>query len=160
MAGPWVGIAAAGEQIVSLGNGPDPGLVNGQPSNREPLVAINGTSFAAAYVSGVAALVRSRFPQLSAHQVLNRLVASAHNPARSPSNVVGAGVIDPVAALTWDITDGDKLPSQMPVVHIAPPAPAPHDDPRPRLIAFGAGAAVVAAAVIAATVIGMRRERR
>lgn len=159
MAGPWVGVAAPGEQVVSLGNGPNSGIINGLPSNKEPLVAINGTSFAAAYVSGAAALVRSKFPNLSSRQVVNRLVASAHNAARAPSNLVGAGVIDPVAALTWDIPQGDALPAQMPIVRVAPPAPPPPDNRLPRLIAFGAGIAAIAAAVIAVTVIGMRRGR-
>ena len=144
---------------MSLGNSPNSGLINGQPSSKEPLVPINGTSFAAAYVSGVAALVRSEFPNLKAHQIINRLVASAHNAARSPSNLVGAGVIDPVAALTWDIPDGEEVPAKMPVVRVEPPAPPPPDDSLPRLIALGAGIAAIAAAVIAVTVIGMRRER-
>lgn len=156
MAGPWVGIAAPGEQIVSLGNAPDSGLINGQPSTREPLVPINGTSFSAAYVSGVAALVRSAFPQLSAHQVVNRLVASAHNAPRSPSNVIGAGVIDPVAALTWDIPDGHRVPDHMPVVRVEAPPPPPPDDRAPRLLAFGIGITAVAAAVIIVTLIGAR----
>lgn len=157
MAGPWVGIAAPGEQITSLGNAPNSGLVNGQPSNREPLVPINGTSFAAAYVSGVAALVRSAFPELTSRQVVNRLVASAHNGARSPSNVVGAGVIDPVAALTWDIPEGEEVPANMPVVRVEPPAPPPPDNRLPRFIAFGVGIVAIAGAAIAVTMIGMRR---
>ena len=157
MAGPWVGIGAPGEQIVSLGNAPNSGLVNGQPSTKEPLVPINGSSFAAAYVSGVAALVRSEFPNLTARQVVNRIVASAHNAARSPSNLVGAGVIDPVAALTWDIPEGDKVPANMPVVRVEPPAPPPPDNRLPRMIALGAGILAVAAAIIAVTMIGMRR---
>ena len=159
MAGPWVGIAAPGEQIVSLGNAPNSGLVNGQPSNKEPLVPINGTSFAAAYVSGAAALVRSAYPDLTARQIVNRLVASAHNAARSPSNLVGAGVIDPVAALTWDIPEGEEVPAQMPVVRVPPPAPPPPDDRLPRLIAFGVGITAIAAALIAVTMIGLRRDR-
>ncbi|HEX9175266.1 MAG TPA: type VII secretion-associated serine protease mycosin, partial [Mycobacterium sp.] len=159
MAGPWVGIAAPGEQIVSLGNAPNSGLVNGQPSNKEPLAPINGTSFAAAYVSGAAALVRSAYPDLTARQIVNRLVASAHNAARSPSNLVGAGVIDPVAALTWDIPEGEEVPAQMPVVRVPPPAPPPPDDRLPRLIAFGVGITAIAAALIAVTMIGLRRDR-
>lgn len=158
MAGPWVGIAAPGEQITSLGNAPNSGLVNGQPSDQQPMVPINGTSFAAAYVSGVAALVRSKYPNLSAHQVINRLVASAHNAARSPSNLVGAGVIDPVAALTWDIPDSEAKPSNMPVVRVDPPAPPPPDHRWPRFVAFGAGILAIAAAITAVTLIGMRRD--
>lgn len=159
MAGPWVGIAAPGELIVSLGNGPDSGLINGQPSDKEPLVPISGTSFATAYASGAAALVRSKFPELSARQVINRLVSTAHNPERSPSNLVGAGVIDPVAALTWDIPAGPREPDA-PVIRIEPPAPPPPDNSGPRLLAFGLGCVLVAAAVIATMVIGGRRERR
>lgn len=157
MAGPWVGIAGPGEQIVSLGNAPNSGLVNGLPSTKEPLVPINGTSFAAAYVSGVAALVRSEFPNLTARQIVNRLVASAHNAARSPSNLVGAGVIDPVAALTWDIPLGDAKPANAPVVRVEAPAPPPPDNRLPHLIAFGAGTLAVAAAIAIATMVGMRR---
>jgi membrane-anchored mycosin MYCP len=157
MAGPWVGVAAPGEQIVTLGNGPNSGLVNGQPSNKEPLVPINGTSFAAAYVSGIAALVRSEFPDLTARQVVNRIVGTSHNAARSPSNLVGAGVIDPVAALTWEIPDGEEVPANMPVVRVEPPAPPPPDDRLPRLIAFGVGILAIVGAVVAITLIGMRR---
>lgn len=157
MAGPWVGIAGPGEQIVSLGNADNSGLVNGLPSTKEPLVPINGTSFAAAYVSGVAALVRSAFPDLTSRQIVNRLVASAHNGPRSPSNLVGAGVIDPVAALTWDIPKGDAKPVNAPVVRVAPPAPPPPDNRLPYLIAFGGGFLALAAAVGFVTVIGMRR---
>lgn len=159
MAGPWVGIAAPGEAIVSLGNGANSGLINGQPSSKEPLIPISGTSFASAYVAGVAALVRSKFPNLTAHQVLNRLVSSAHNPARSPSNLVGAGVIDPVAALTWDIPAGPQH-TDAPVVRVAPPAPPPVDDPLPRLLAFGLGITLLAGAAIVVAVVWGRRERR
>ncbi len=160
MAGPWVSVAAPGEEIVSLGNAPGSGLVNGQPSSKEPLVPINGTSFASAYTAGVAALVRAKFPDLSAHQVVNRILASAHNPARSPSNVVGAGVIDPVAALTWDIPAGEELPVNAPVVRVAPPVPAPPDDRLPRWIALIGGGALVLGAVLAAALMGRRRGQR
>jgi membrane-anchored mycosin MYCP len=159
MAGPWVGVAAPGELIVSLGNAPNSGLVNGQPSNKEPLVAINGTSFAAAYVSGVAALVRAKFPNLSAHQILNRIVGSAHNAARAPSNLIGAGVIDPVAALTWDIPDGQQQPADMPVVRVEAPAPPPVEDPWPARIALIGGGVLLAAALITVALIGHRRDR-
>ncbi|GAB4973363.1 hypothetical protein MAHJHV55_52040 [Mycobacterium avium subsp. hominissuis] len=38
-----------------------------------------------------AALVRSKYPDLSATAVVHRITATAHNGARDPSNVVGAG---------------------------------------------------------------------
>lgn len=160
MAGPWVGIAAPGEQIVSLGNGKDSGLVNGQPTTKEPMAPLNGTSYAAPYVAGVAALIRSRFPKLTWYQVMNRLTATAHNSSRAPSNVVGAGVLDPLAALTWDIPEGPRVPTDLQVVRAAPPVVVPRNDPRPALATYGLGVAVLAGGVIAAAVIGWRRGRQ
>ena len=55
-------------------------------SFEQRLVLIGGTSYAAAYVSGVAALVRSKFPDLTAAEVIHRITATAHGAARSPSN--------------------------------------------------------------------------
>ena len=62
-----------------------------------------GTSFSAAYVSGVAALVRAKYPALTAHQIINRILQTSHNPPRGVDNQVGYGVVDPVAALTFDV---------------------------------------------------------
>ena len=42
------------------------------PNDQGELFGLNGTSYAAAYVSGVAALVRSRFPELTAAQVVRQ----------------------------------------------------------------------------------------
>ena len=66
MAGPWVGIAAPGENIVSVSNRDGGGLANGLPDDHQQLIALSGTSYAAGYVSGVAALVRSKYPALTA----------------------------------------------------------------------------------------------
>ena len=71
-------------------------------------IPINGTSFAAAYVSGLAALVKQRFPDLTPAQIINRITATARHPGGGVDNYVGAGVIDPVAALTWDVPPGPK----------------------------------------------------
>ncbi len=103
MAGPWVGVAAPGESIVSVSNRDDGGLANGLPNEHQQLVPLSGTSYAAGYVAGVAALVRSKYPELKSTQVIERITGSAHNGARAPSNVVGAGAVDPVAALTWEL---------------------------------------------------------
>jgi len=62
---------------------------------------VQGTSFSAAVVAGTAALIRARWPQLSAGEVVNRLVATAEHlgaPGRNP--VFGFGAVDPVGALT------------------------------------------------------------
>ena len=78
--------------------------------NDQPPSALWGASFAAAYVCGVAALVRAKYPQLAAHQIINRIVRTAHNPASGVDNAIGYGLIDPVAALTFDIPPGDLAP--------------------------------------------------
>ena len=97
--GPWVSVAAPGTGIESLGPGGG-GLINGVGSP-DKLVPVGGASFAAAYVSGAAALLRSRFPNETPSQIMARLQTSAHAPARGLDNVVGAGVIDPAAALSY-----------------------------------------------------------
>jgi membrane-anchored mycosin MYCP len=158
MAGPWVGIAAPGENITSVGNADGGGVANALPSDRGELYALNGASFAAAYVSGVAALVRSRFPELTAAQVVERLTAGAQGAARAPSNLTGAGLVDPVASLTWDVSaasDRAGAPEAKPIA--APPQPAPPDT-TPRTVAFvGTGVLALIAAVTAALVTHRRK---
>ncbi|WP_167098055.1 type VII secretion-associated serine protease mycosin [Mycobacterium sp. DL592] len=152
MSGPWLGLAAPGENVLSLSNSGD-GLANGAPTDRGKLTPLSGTSFSAAYVSGVAALVRSRFPQLSAPQVVERLTATAHRGARSPSTLVGAGTVDPVAALTWQL----PAPQVAAREQIAAPAPQPVENHTPRTIAL-AGTAVLAAAVAVVAFTANRRK--
>lgn len=156
MSGPWLGIAAPGENIVSVSNGPGGGLANGLPNAQQELSGISGTSYAAAYVSGVAALVRSKFPDLTADQVVRRITATANSAARSPSNLVGAGGVDPVAALTWNVPDERAFSAEVRQV-AAPPPPAP-EDATPRTIAF-VGTGVLALAVLIAIAISAHRRK-
>lgn len=98
--GPWVSIAAPGEEIISV----DPkgtGLTNANVT-AQGTTDIKGTSFASPYVAGITALVRQRFPDLTARQVMSRLKATALNPGNvsGKDNKVGFGMINPVAALT------------------------------------------------------------
>jgi membrane-anchored mycosin MYCP len=157
MAGPWVGIAAPGEGIVSVSNRDGGGLANGLPDDHQQLISLSGTSYAAGYVSGVAALVRSKYPGLSATQVIHRITATAHNGAREPSNVVGTGSVDPVAALTWELPAATQ-PAPAPAKPVAvPPAPAPRDN-TPRTVAFAGTVAL--AAIVAAIAGGVAIARR
>lgn len=156
MAGPWVGIAAPGENVASVGNADGGGLANALPNEQGELFGINGTSYATAYVSGVAALVRSRFPDLTAAQVVRRITASAQGAARSPSNLVGAGALDPVAALTWDISDVDTPAAETRPV-AAPVEPSP-EDTTPRTIALAAGGALLLVAAATAAIAAHRRK--
>jgi membrane-anchored mycosin MYCP len=160
MSGPWVGIAAPGENIVSVSNRDGGGLANGLPDEHQQLAALSGTSYAAGYVSGVAALVRSKYPTLPATEVVRRITATAHNGARAPSNIVGTGSVDPLAALTWELP-ASTGPAGTPAKPVAvPPAPAPKDN-TPRTVAFAgtAALALVVAAAAAAAVIGARRRK-
>lgn len=156
-AGPWVGVAAPGENIVSVSNRDDGGLANGLPDGRQKLVPLRGTGYASGYVAGVAALVRSRYPALSAAQVIHRITATAHNTARAPSNILGAGAVDPVAALTWNLPAG-FVRDPDPVKRVAvPPEPTPKDR-TPQLVAFGGTTALVLSVGAAAIAARRRKE--
>lgn len=154
MPGPWVDLAAPGVDTVALG--PDGRPINALPG-RDGLVNIFGTSFAAAFVSGTAALVRSRFPELTAAQVRQRLTATAHAGPRGLDNFVGHGLIDPVAALTYDLVPVEaamREPHREQLVVIPPPPPP---DRRPLWWALGLSAAFALAALGATKMLGRRR---
>lgn len=77
-----------------------PAVVTGAAAGGAQRLA-QGTSFSSALVAASAALVRARWPGMSAANVVNRLVATAEDlgPAgRDPT--FGFGAVDPVAALT------------------------------------------------------------
>lgn len=160
LAGPWVAAAAPGIGIMGL-SPQTAGPVNAYPPIHpgDKNMPIWGTSFSAAYVSGVAALVRAKYPGLSAHQIINRILQTAHNPPRGVDNQVGYGVVDPVAALTFDVPAGERLP---PAAHsrlITPAAPPAPPDHRARTIAIIFAGVVVAAIAVASLVARARRHR-
>jgi membrane-anchored mycosin MYCP len=113
--GPWVNIAAPGEGITSVDPGQGgTGLSNlfAEPGGNSRPGPIQGTSFAAPYVAGVVALVRSRFPNLTAREVMARVEATAQHPSGpgGRNDQIGYGIIDPVAALTAVIPGQDGVP--------------------------------------------------
>jgi subtilisin family serine protease len=65
---------------------------------------VQGTSFAAPLVTGAAALVRSKYPGLSAANVINRLIRTAEDlgPAGRDDRY-GYGLVNPLAALTAEV---------------------------------------------------------
>ena len=154
MAGPWVGAAAPAENIVALGYDGNP--VNALQGQDGP-IPISGTSFAAAYVSGLAALLKQRFPDLTPAQIMYRITATARHPGGGVDNYVGAGVIDPVAALTWDVPPGPKtVPFE--VEQIPPPIYIPPPDRGPITIVVITGVSLaVALGVLALARRALRR---
>jgi type VII secretion-associated serine protease mycosin len=65
---------------------------------------VDGTSFAAALVTGAAALVRSRWPGMDVANVVNRLVRTAQPlTAKGRDARYGYGEVDPLAALTAEV---------------------------------------------------------
>ncbi|MFJ8957530.1 MULTISPECIES: S8 family serine peptidase [unclassified Streptomyces] len=73
----------------------------------------NGTSGSTAFVSAAIALLKQKFPDLSAGQLVNRLTKTAGIPASDkgaslPDEHFGYGFIKPYSALTEDIPAGPK----------------------------------------------------
>ncbi|MDQ0764296.1 S8 family serine peptidase [Streptomyces canus] len=100
--GPEVLLAAPAARIVHAG----------WPGN-DKLSIGDGTSDATAFVSAAAALIRAKFPDLTAGQIANRLVKTAVIPASAkgislPDPKYGYGIVNPLAALTKDIPAGSQ----------------------------------------------------
>jgi type VII secretion-associated serine protease mycosin len=126
-----------------------------------------GTSDASAIVAGVAALVWSKFPNLSAAEVLHRMEATAVDkgaPGRDP--VYGFGVIDPVAALTADVaplTSPTPKASASPLPSLASPRSAealPGDSGTGipmTLVAASFGALILLVIIVVAVMMARRR---
>ncbi|MGW0934850.1 type VII secretion-associated serine protease mycosin [Streptomyces sp. NPDC002666] len=109
-AGEFVGIAAPGVDIVSTVPG------DGQCTD-------NGTSFAAPFVAGVVALMRAKYPDWTAAQIIARIEQTAERSVNGRDAFVGWGVVDPVRALS-----GDDAPQDAPHPD-APPAGARAPEP-------------------------------
>ncbi len=122
LAGPWLDVAAPGEAVTSLSLDGD-GLMKGvgAPDNFAPLT---GTSYAAPVVSGVAALIRSRFPALTARQIMQRIRATAHHPPGEWNPLSGNGMVDALAAVSTDAPP-DPSPPPDKAMAISPPAIRP-----------------------------------
>ncbi|WP_232734182.1 S8 family serine peptidase [Kitasatospora sp. CB02891] len=96
--GPEVLLSAPGVRIVSAGD-----------CGTSQYCMDDGTSFATPYVAAAAALVRAKFPKLTAGQVAERLVKSAARPdgvSKLPDQHYGYGIVSPYEALTMNIPAG------------------------------------------------------
>ncbi|GAA4850753.1 S8 family serine peptidase [Kitasatospora terrestris] len=82
-------------------------------------VTADGTSGATAYVSAIAALVRAKYPELSAGQVIGRLTSSAVAPpdkSAVPNSNYGYGIASPQRALEANPTV-DNGPRENPLLN-------------------------------------------
>ncbi|MCW2685663.1 MAG: peptidase and in, kexin, sedolisin [Mycobacterium sp.] len=148
LAGPWVDVAAPGENVVSL-NPDGQGLMSALPAVDGESMPISGTSYAAPIVSGVAALVRDRFPGLTARQVMQRIEDTAHRPSAGWDPFVGQGIVDALAAVSAVPAQSSARVDDAHAARrvTAPAAPTP-PDPQPGLTA-SVGAALCMAALVA-----------
>lgn len=113
-----------------------------------------GTSDATAIVSGIIALIRSKYPSLSAEEVLHRLTATADDrgpPGRD--DVYGYGIVDPVKALTADV----PLLTPTPVITASNGTAAADVSARLNpVVVVGLGLLVVVVLVAAGVIVGRR----
>jgi type VII secretion-associated serine protease mycosin len=108
----------------------------------------SGTSESTAIVSGAAALVRAKFPQLSAQEVIHRLTATATDigkPGRDDE--CGFGVLNIVKALTADVPASQPSAGASSTVPAATaeasPAAAPDTEPVNSIVPVVIGGVVV-----------------
>jgi type VII secretion-associated serine protease mycosin len=143
--GPHVDIAAFGDQVTAL-------------SPVRGYRPVQGTSFAAPFVSATAALLRERFPGDSGEEIVDRLLRSADPaPGGARSARYGVGLLNPYRALAeaaGPVVAAAPTVSGVPVA-VAGPGPAWR---RAGLFAAGgAGLSVVAGLVAVVVARGRRR---
>lgn len=126
----------ASSQGISIGvAAPAEDLLGGLPGGGYAEWA--GTSGSTPIVSGVAALIRSKWPSMSAEQVINRIVTTAKDagvPGKDP--LYGYGILNAEAALKDDVPQASSNPlgsvAEWIRVHrrgnLATPAPLPTAD--------------------------------
>lgn len=122
---PWSG-GTRGAQLAITAPGVDIATTAGRWSDLTEggYVTVDGTSAAAPLVAGAAALIRARYPQASAADVVNRLVSTARDagpPGRDDR--YGFGRLDLVRALTAEVAPVEANPLG------AVPAAEPAEDP-------------------------------
>lgn len=142
--GPQTTLAAPAVNIYSTND-------HGQYVNAE------GTSYATAYVSAAAALVRSAHPNLTAGQTIRRLISTAkrNDGGKGHDDRLGYGIVAPLAALTAPASiDGD--PANPLLAPQAARSAKAHGNRVLAIVLISAGAAVIAG-VIAIIVWRKRR---
>jgi type VII secretion-associated serine protease mycosin len=116
----WSGSTNGPETVVAA---PAPNIIMAVPKSADPsgYYITDGTSNSTAITSGVIALIRAKYPQLNAANVINRLIKTARDngdPGRD--RYFGFGTIRPLDALTANVPEI----SQNPLVSDASGVPA------------------------------------
>lgn len=152
--GPWVDVAAPAVDLRSVGVDGD-GVADLVVSGDGSRTSISGTSFAAPFVAGTAALIRQAHPELTARQVIKRIEDTAIPAAGGHDHALGHGVVDPVAAVTGVRRPGRPAPASTVMA-------APVPDPGPPGVGTGgviaAGALALGAAALVVVVLLRPRE--
>ncbi len=123
---------------------------------------LQGTSFATPFVSGVAALLRSRYPTMSAAQVVARIEATADGPTAS---LTGNGMVNPLQAVQAVLPLGANPNASTGTGNLQPVSvsrPVPADPGTMDAVMATTAGAIAAAALVAigAAVISAGRRRR
>ncbi|MEU6593715.1 type VII secretion-associated serine protease mycosin [Streptomyces sp. NPDC046881] len=153
--GDFVDVAAPGVDMISTVPG------NGHCSD-------NGTSFSAPYVAGVAALLKSKYPDWTAQEVAAQIEQTAERSIPGHDKLVGWGVVDPVKALT-DVDPAHPLQSARPengMVRGEAPSVTPlhfgetAEERDSRLATYTVVGGLVLVAGLAGTAVAVRDARR
>ncbi|GGS24893.1 type VII secretion-associated serine protease [Streptomyces aureoverticillatus] len=129
----------------------------------------NGTSFAAPYVAGLAALIKAKHPSWTPRQITAQIQQTAERSIPGHDRLVGWGVVDPVRALTEDDHPIERPTSHEGVVRGKAPSPAElhlgetAEERTARLstyVAVGALVVVVGLGGVGVTLRDARRRRR
>lgn len=153
--GPWVDVAAPAVGLRSVGadGAGVSDAVIGPDGSRSP---ISGTSFAAPFVAGTAALIRQAHPALTARQVIARIENTAIPAAGGRDFAVGHGVVDPVAAVTGVRRSGRPDPA---AVAVAAPPPGDGGPGAGPGVAVAAGSLAMGAVFLVVVLLRPRDER-
>lgn len=131
-----ISVAAPGSQVLAM----DPSGPKGQTHG-----SVDGTSFATPMVTGVAALIMERYPDLTPAEVKRRLETTADTPGGRavPDPILGYGIVNPYRAMTDVMSLEDPPPASDPDKGAShPPLKHPFDADRKdtaTLVALGVG---------------------
>ncbi|WP_329224032.1 type VII secretion-associated serine protease mycosin [Streptomyces sp. NBC_01485] len=151
--GDFVGVAAPGVDMISTV--PQGGHCSD-----------NGTSFAAPYVAGVAALLKARHPDWTAREIVAQIEQTAERTIAGHDRLVGWGVVDPVRALTEDDRPIESPSPEDGLGKAEAPSAARFqigetpDERNTRLATYVVVAAAVLAAGLGGTAVAIRDARR